>query len=145
MKCSSLKYIAEVKPKYYHSTMQGSASALWCEVLGYCSRGGFPYLLPVLGLIIGPHPITTTVAVLSHVCTQIESTNKAWATKAQQDWLVNIVINSWLLACQSWNRINSILCQTRVNESVLLTSFSFTQLWFYYLLSLTSYIQNHYN
>jgi hypothetical protein len=31
--------IAEAKPKYYHSTIKGPASALRCEVLGCCSRG----------------------------------------------------------------------------------------------------------
>jgi hypothetical protein len=36
------KNIAEVKPKYYHLMIQGSASVLKCEVLGCCSRGGLP-------------------------------------------------------------------------------------------------------
>jgi hypothetical protein len=57
------------KPKYYHSMMQGHASALRCEVLGYCSRGGLPCLLPNLGLTIGPHPLATVVTILWHLCT----------------------------------------------------------------------------
>jgi hypothetical protein len=61
MKCSSLKHIAEAKPKYYHSTIQGSASVLRCKVLGYCSRGGLPCLILILGLTIVPHPSVTTV------------------------------------------------------------------------------------
>jgi hypothetical protein len=64
MKCSSLKKsIAEAKPKYYHPTIQGSASILRCEVLGCCSWGGLPSLLPILGLVIGPHPIATSIII----------------------------------------------------------------------------------
>jgi hypothetical protein len=70
MKCSSLKNIAEAKPKYYHSMMQGAASALRCEVLSCCSRGRLPCLLPVLRLTTGPHPLATSVTILGHLCTQ---------------------------------------------------------------------------
>jgi hypothetical protein len=32
--------------------------------------------------------------------------DKAWATKPQQDWPINMVINSWLLACKaSWDKL----------------------------------------
>jgi hypothetical protein len=55
------KNIAEAKPKYYHSAILGPASALRCEVLGCCSRGGLPSLFPIIGLITGPHPLTTVV------------------------------------------------------------------------------------
>jgi hypothetical protein len=65
------KNIVKAKPKYYHSAMQGPASALRCEFLSCCSWGGLPSLLPVLGLTTGPHPFATTIAILKHVCTQL--------------------------------------------------------------------------
>jgi hypothetical protein len=65
------KNIAKAKPKYYHSAMQGAASALRCEFLSCCSRGGLPSLLLVLRLTTGSHPFTTTVVILRHVCTQL--------------------------------------------------------------------------
>jgi hypothetical protein len=68
MKCSSFKHSGS-EPKYYHSTIQGSASALRCEVLGCCSRGGLPSLLPLLGLATGPHPLVTAVTEPWHLCT----------------------------------------------------------------------------
>jgi hypothetical protein len=55
------KNIAEAKSKYYHSVIQGPTSALRCEVLGCCSRGGLPSLLPILGLAIEPHPTAAAV------------------------------------------------------------------------------------
>jgi hypothetical protein len=55
------KNIAEAKPKYYHSVIQGSTSALRCEVLGCCLQGGLPSLLLIIGLTIGPHPTATAV------------------------------------------------------------------------------------
>jgi hypothetical protein len=58
------KNIAEAKPKYYHSAIQGPASALRCEVLNYCSRGSLPSLLPNLRLANGPDPIAITVTKL---------------------------------------------------------------------------------
>jgi hypothetical protein len=60
-----------VKPKYYHSAIQGPASALGCEVLGCCSQGGLPSLFLVLGLAIGPHPLAAAVITLWHLCTQL--------------------------------------------------------------------------
>jgi hypothetical protein len=56
--------------------IQGPASALGCEVLSYCSRGGLPSLLPILGLTTGPHPLATAVTILCHLCTQLKSPNK---------------------------------------------------------------------
>jgi hypothetical protein len=53
--------IAEAKPKYYHSAIQGPASALRCEVLGCSSRGRLPSLFPNIGLTTGPHPLATAV------------------------------------------------------------------------------------
>jgi hypothetical protein len=32
----------------------------------------------------------------------IKSASNAWATKAQQDWPINVAINSWLIACKGW-------------------------------------------
>jgi hypothetical protein len=71
------KNIAEVKPKYYHSAIQGPASVLRGEVLGCCSGGGLTSLLPILGLAIGPHPIATVVTITWHLCTQLKYTSKA--------------------------------------------------------------------
>jgi hypothetical protein len=77
MKCSSFKNIVEAKPKYYHSVIQGYTSALRCEVLGYCSRGGLPSLLPDLGLTTGPHSLATAVTKPWHLCIQKKNTSKA--------------------------------------------------------------------
>jgi hypothetical protein len=51
----------EAKPKYYHSVIQGPASAVRCEVLGYYSWGGLPSLFPIIGLTTGPHSLATAV------------------------------------------------------------------------------------
>jgi hypothetical protein len=62
MKFSSFKTnLTEAKPKYYHSVIQRPASALRCAVLGCCSRGGLPSLLPDLGFATRPHPLATAV------------------------------------------------------------------------------------
>jgi hypothetical protein len=71
------KNIAEAKPKYIHSTIQGPASALRCEVLSCYSPGGLPCLLPILGLIIGPHPTATAITKPWHLCIQLKFTSKA--------------------------------------------------------------------
>jgi hypothetical protein len=72
MKFSSFKKnIAEAKPKYYHSVIQGPASALRFEVLGCCSRGGLPSLFPNIGLVTGPHPLATVVTKPWQLCTHI--------------------------------------------------------------------------
>jgi hypothetical protein len=71
MKFSSFKNIAEVKPKYYHSAIQGPASARRCEVLGGCSWGGLPSLFPNIGLTTGPHPLATAVTKPWQLCTNI--------------------------------------------------------------------------
>jgi hypothetical protein len=84
MKCSSFKHNGS-ESKYYHSMIQGPASALRCEVLGCCSRGGLPSLLSLLGLATGPHSLATTVIEPWHLYTQLKNTSKARATKAQQD------------------------------------------------------------
>jgi hypothetical protein len=61
----------ETKPKDYHSTEQGPASALWRKVLSCCSWGGHPCLLPILGLAVGPHPFAAAVIILWYLCTQL--------------------------------------------------------------------------
>jgi hypothetical protein len=33
----------------------------------------------------------------NYTCTQLDQQGKTWATKAQQDWPINVAINSWLL------------------------------------------------
>jgi hypothetical protein len=95
------KNIAESKPKYYHSVIQGLASALRCEVLDCCLRGGLPSLLSLLRLVTGSHPLSTVVTKPWHLCTQMKNISKDWATEAQEDWLVNVTINSGLLACKA--------------------------------------------
>jgi hypothetical protein len=77
MKCSKFKNIAEAKPKHYHSVIQGPALTLRCEVLGCCSQGGLPSLLPILGLTTGPQPLAIVVPILWHLYTQLKSTSKA--------------------------------------------------------------------
>jgi hypothetical protein len=57
--------------------IQGLASALRCEVLGCCSWGGLPSLLPILRLAIGPHPIVRAITILWHLYTQFKSISKA--------------------------------------------------------------------
>jgi hypothetical protein len=54
--------------------IQGSASALRCEVLGCCSLGGLPNLFPLLGLATGPHPLATAVTKPCQLCTHIKKT-----------------------------------------------------------------------
>jgi hypothetical protein len=66
-----------VKRKYYHKTIQGPASAVRCDVLGYCSWGGLPSLLPDLGLTTEPYPLATAVTKLWYLCTQLKNTSKA--------------------------------------------------------------------
>jgi hypothetical protein len=58
------KNIAEAKPKYYQSVIQGPASALRCEVLDGCSRDRLPSLFPVIRLTTGPHPFAAAVTIL---------------------------------------------------------------------------------
>jgi hypothetical protein len=70
------KNIAEAKPKYYHSVIQGPASALRCEVLGCYSQGGLPSLFPNIRLTTGPHPLTTAVTKPWHLYTQLKYTSK---------------------------------------------------------------------
>jgi hypothetical protein len=71
------KNIAEAKPKYYHSEIQGPASALKCEVFDCCSRGELPSLFTILGLAVGPHPTGTTVTKPWHLYTQLKYISKA--------------------------------------------------------------------
>jgi hypothetical protein len=56
--------------------IQGPTSALRYEVLDCCSRGGLPSLLPLLGLVTGPHPLVTAVTKPWHLYTQLESISK---------------------------------------------------------------------
>jgi hypothetical protein len=83
------KNIAEVKPKYYHSAIQGPASALRCEVLNCCSRGSLPSLLLNLRLANGPDPIVVAVTKLWHLCTQIPQ------VKSEQLKLIKTDPSTW--------------------------------------------------
>jgi hypothetical protein len=58
----------------------------------------------------------------SAISTTKRSTSKAWATKAQQDWLVNLAINSQLLACKASGE-GSILMPNLHYERVLTFKF----------------------
>jgi hypothetical protein len=75
MKCSSLKHSGS-ETKILYSTIQGPASALGCEVLGCCSRGGLSSLLPNFGLTTGPHSLAAAVTIFWHLYTQLKSTSK---------------------------------------------------------------------
>jgi hypothetical protein len=66
------KNVVEAKPKYYHSAIQGPSSALRCEVLDCCSRGGLPSLFPNIGLTTGPHPLAKAITKPWHLYTHIK-------------------------------------------------------------------------
>jgi hypothetical protein len=76
MKFLSFKHIVEAKPKYYHSMIQEPASALRCEVLGCCSRGGLPSPFPDLGLATGPQPLATAVIKPWQLYTHMNNTSR---------------------------------------------------------------------
>jgi hypothetical protein len=49
--------------------------------------------------------LVTTIGITGRerrtTCTQLDQQGKAWATNAQQDWHVNVIINNQLLNMQS--------------------------------------------
>jgi hypothetical protein len=57
----------------------------------------------------------------------IKLISKAWATKAQQDWPVNVAINSWLLACKVEIGGALYYVKPELRVSPYLSSFSSTQ------------------
>jgi hypothetical protein len=140
MKCSSLKHSGrKTKILSLDDTRAHIGPKMWSPRLQLTGRApkSPPSLRARHWATPNCHSSRNTQACLHTV----KSTSKAWATKAQQGRPVNVAINSRLLACKGWNMISSILCQTHVKSVSLLSRFSFTQLWFHYLLSLTSYIQ----
>jgi hypothetical protein len=60
------------------------------------------------------HPLVTALGITERkrmaTFSQLDQRGKAWATKAQQDWPVNIAINSLLLDMQGikvwWTKTN---------------------------------------
>jgi hypothetical protein len=68
--------------------------------------------------------------ILRHLCTQLRFASKSWATKAQQDWPVNVVINSGLLACKG--EIGGAWCYAKpaLRVSPYLSSFCSKQVIF---------------
>jgi hypothetical protein len=119
-----VKHIAKALWKTGTRCYKGPHRALRCGVLNRSSELGLPADIPVLRWVATrPHKLATAPAVLSHLCKKKRSTSKTWTTKAQQDWPINVGINSWLLVCNaSWE--NSILCQTRAKSEFLFSSFS---------------------
>jgi hypothetical protein len=61
-------------PLFWSQT--GESQVFGPEVLGCCSWGGLPSLLPNLGLTIGSHPIATAVTILWHLCNKLNSQAK---------------------------------------------------------------------
>jgi hypothetical protein len=61
-------------PLFWSQT--GESQVFGPEVLGYCSWGGLPSLLPNLWLTIGPHLIATAVTILWHLCNKLNSQAK---------------------------------------------------------------------
>jgi hypothetical protein len=103
MKCSKFKHSGSVT-KDCTRCYKGPHRALRCEVPNSCLELGSLAGIPLLRWVATmPHKLATAPAVLKHFCNPKRSTRKAWATKAQQDWPVNVAINSWLIVCKaSW-------------------------------------------
>jgi hypothetical protein len=57
----------------------------------------------------------------------IKSTSKAWATKAQQNWPVNVAINNRLLVCNAGIGVALYYVKPALRVSPYLSSFSSTQ------------------
>jgi hypothetical protein len=105
--------------KRRHSTMQGPASSPKMRSPRHLFRARAPSWLssPPVGrhcAIQICHSTRSTQAFLQRK----RSTNKDWVTKAQQDWPVNVAINSRLLACQA-SRESFILMPNSHYERVL--------------------------
>jgi hypothetical protein len=123
----SLKY-SRSDIKDWHSTVQGPTSSpkMWSPRQLFRSQA--PSWLP--SPQVGCHWATRTCHNTHNTQASLQpkwSTSKAWATKAQQDWSVNMTINSWLLVCKaSWK--SSILWQTQAKSESLLSNFSSIQI-----------------
>jgi hypothetical protein len=94
MKCSKFKHSGSFT-KDCTRCYKGPHRALRCGVPNSCLEIGSPAGIPLLQWVTtGPHKL---------FCNPKRSTSKAWATKAQQDWSVNVAIKSWLIVCRpSW-------------------------------------------
>jgi hypothetical protein len=113
--------------KDWHSTIQGPASSpkMWSPRQLF--RAWAPSWLP--SHRVGHHWATWTCHSTSNTQTFLQpkrSTSKAWATKTQQDWPVNVVINSRLLVCKASSG-RALLCQTDLKRESLLSNFSSIQ------------------
>jgi hypothetical protein len=99
VKCSKFKHSrSETKDGTWR--YKGLHHALRCEVLNSSLELRISAdFLALRWVAIGPHKLAAVPAVLQPK----RCTSKAWATKAQQDWPINVAINSRLLACKaSW-------------------------------------------
>jgi hypothetical protein len=122
MKCSKFKHSGS-DTKDGTRQYKGPHWALRCEVLDSSSELGPPADFPVLRWVaIGPHELATATAVLRYFCNKKRSTSKSWATKVQQDWSVNVAINSWLLASKALGE-SSILMPNSHYEWILTFKF----------------------
>jgi hypothetical protein len=106
----SCKIHSESVTKYCTRCYKGPHWALRCGVLDGSSELGIPADLPVPRWVTtGSHELTTAPAVPRAYLQFTRSTSKDWTTKTQQDWLINVGINNWLLACNtSWDKLYSM-------------------------------------
>jgi hypothetical protein len=93
--------IVEAKPKYYHSAIQGSASALNAKSSAAAHGAGSQVSSQTSGSPLGHTHLPQQSQNPDSSAHTLTNTSKAWVTKAQQDWPVNVTINSWLLACKA--------------------------------------------
>jgi hypothetical protein len=108
MKWSKFKNIAVVIQKTTNSTIHGPASSPMMWSPRWLFNGPAPKSPPNHRVhrwaIRTYHSGRSTRAFLLH--TSLRSTSKVWATKAQQNWLINVATNIQLLACKaSWDKL----------------------------------------
>jgi hypothetical protein len=122
MNCSKFKHSGS-DTKDCTRRYNGPHQALRCGVPDSSTELGSPANFPALRWVATRlHELTIAPAVLRHFCNKKRSTSKTWATKAQQDWSVNMAINSRLLVCKaSWE--SSILLPNTHYEWVLTFKF----------------------
>jgi hypothetical protein len=84
------------------------------------SRSQHLWHLPVRGPTVRSLdlPLVAAVGIIGRkreaTCTQLIQWGKAWATKAQQDWHVNVAINSQLLDRQGTKGLTGLRTQQLV-------------------------------
>jgi hypothetical protein len=86
--------------KDWHSMIQGPASSPYMRSPRQLFRAWALSWLP--SPQAGHHWATRTYHITHNTQSSLQpkrSISKAWATKAQQDWPINMDINNWLLVC----------------------------------------------